>query len=336
MTANPVLVESTRGGVVETRHRGAIAVCDADGGVVWSAGKIDDLVFPRSAAKLVQALPLVESGAADRYGLTDRELALACASHSSEEDHVATAKSMLEKAGLSESNLECGTHWPLFNHKHLIDFAGAGKKPNQLHNNCSGKHAGFLCACAHQGIETEGYVGRDHAIQRQVKAALEDLTGTQIGEAQCGVDGCSIPTYAVPLRSLAHGFAKAATGHGLGKDRAVAARRLMAACMEHPWYVAGTKRFCTEVMEAGEGCIFAKTGADGVYAAAIPEMGLGLAIKCTDGSGPATEIMLASALARLFDEADARYEQLQAMTSRRIRNWNGTEVGEMRAVYKPD
>jgi L-asparaginase II len=332
MTANPVLVEATRGGIVETRHRGAVAVCDADGGVVWSVGKIDDPVFPRSAAKLIQALPLVESGAADRYSLTDRELALACASHSAEDDHVATAGAMLEKAGLGEGDLECGAHWPLFSQPQLVEFVRAGKEPNQLHNNCSGKHAGFLCACSHQGIAIEGYVGRDHAIQRQIKAALEDLAGNQIGESQCGTDGCSIPTYAVPLKSLAHGFAKAATGQGLGEKRAAAARRLMDACVAQPWFVAGTKRFCTRVMEAGEGRIFAKTGADGVYTAAIPEMGIGIALKCTDGSTVATEVILASVLKRLFSDDAAMIERLEPLSRKILKNWNGIEVGEVRAA----
>jgi L-asparaginase II len=335
MTANPVLVEATRGGIVETRHRGAVAVCDAEGGVVFSVGKIDDPVFPRSSAKLIQALPLVESGAADALCLTDRELALACSSHSAEDGHVETANAMLMKAGLGEGDLECGAHWPLHDHDQLVKFIRDGREPNQLHNNCSGKHAGFLCNCSHQGIDPKGYVGRDHEIQRQVKAVLEDLTGTQLGESQCGIDGCSIPTYAIPLRGLARGFAKAATGHGLGRQRAAAAKRLMDACIAHPWYTSGTKRFCIEIMEAGQGRIFAKTGADGVYAAAIPETGAGIALKCTDGSTRATETILASVLMHLFRDDAAMLARLEPLSRKILKNWNGIEVGEVRPAPLP-
>ncbi|WP_421852603.1 asparaginase [Oricola sp.] len=331
---NPVLVETVRGNVVDTRHRGAVAVCDADGAVIWSAGDIEAPVFPRSAAKLFQAVPLVECGAADSYGLTDEELALACSSHSAEDGHVAATQSVLDKIGLSESDLECGSHWPLHNHRQLVEFIRRGSSPSQLHNNCSGKHAGFLCACCHQGIATGGYIETGHALQRQIKAVLEDLTGEQMGEDRCAVDGCSIPSYAVSLHALAQGFAKAATGAGLGPSRAAAVRRLMDACIANPWFTAGTGRFCVELMRAGQGAIYAKTGADGAYVAALPQAGLGIAVKCIDGATRPAEIMMASVLMRLFaDDAEMR-ARLEPLSRRKLKNWNGIVVGEMRPAER--
>lgn len=327
---NPVLVETVRGGIVDLRHRGAVAVADADGRLVWTTGDVDRPVYPRSAVKLFQALPLVESGAADRYGLSDRQLALACSSHSAEEGHVETAEAMLEAAGLGEPDLACGGHWPVFSRKQLIEFVRAGKNPNHLHNNCSGKHAGFLCAACHQEMDKSGYIAAEHEIQRQVRAAQEDMTGFSLEGATAAIDGCSIPAYAFPLRTLAHGFARAATGQKLGAERAKAAKRLMEACMANPWFTAGTDRFCTRVMEAGEGAVYAKTGADGVYIAALPEAGLGVALKCDDGSGPAAEIMLASVLLRLLGQDDAIRERLEPLSRRILDNWNGIEVAEIR------
>mgnify|MGYP000442279298 CR=1 FL=1 len=327
---NPVLVETVRGGVVDLRHRGAVAVADAEGRLVWAAGDIERPVYPRSAVKLFQSLPLVESGAADRFGLDGRQLALACSSHSAEDGHVETAGAMLEAAGLGEPDLGCGAHWPLFGQRQLIDFVRADKTPNQLHNNCSGKHAGFLCAACHQEIGVAGYVEAGHEIQRQAKAAQEDMTGFSLAGAAPAIDGCSIPAYAFPLRVLAHGFARAATGHALGAERAKAARRLMDACIANPWFTAGTERFCTRVMEAGGGAVYAKTGADGFYVAALPDAGLGIALKCDDGSGPASEIMLASVLLRLLGHDDALRGRLEPLSRRTLRNWNGIEVAEIR------
>lgn len=328
--SNPVLVETLRGRAVDLRHRGAIAVCDGDGRLVLSAGDVDRPVYPRSAAKIFQALPLVESGAADRYGLSDRELALACSSHSGEDGHVDLAEVMLGKAGLGEPDLACGCHWPVFSRQHLIDFAREGRTPSQLHNNCSGKHAGFLCAACHQEMNPVGYVEAGHQIQRQVKAAQEVVTGHALGSQEGAIDGCSIPAHAFPLRALAHGFARVATGDGLVRARSDALRRLMLACIAHPWFTAGTDRFCTRVMQAGEGEIYAKTGADGVYVAALPGLGLGVALKCDDGSGGAAEIMLAAVLMQLFGEDETMRARLAPLRRQVISNWNGIEVGEIR------
>lgn len=326
---NPVTVEVTRGSLVESRHRGAVAVVDGDGGLVFSLGDVEAAVFPRSACKAMQALPLVESGAADAYGFGEKELALACSSHSGEDEHVALAASMLARAGRDVETLECGAHWS-FDQKTLIHQVRTIDRPSALHNNCSGKHAGFVCACCHQGIDPKGYVGYDHPLQAAIREAMESLTGAALGHDNCGTDGCSIPTYAVPLRALAHGFAKMATGNGLEPLRAKASRRLVDACMAEPFYVAGTGRACTALMQIAPGRIFCKTGAEGVFCAAIPEQGIAVALKCEDGTTRAAEAMVAAALARFFRREEAVHDALMAMAEKPMRNWNGIHVGDVR------
>ncbi|RFB97354.1 asparaginase [Rhizobium leguminosarum bv. trifolii] len=328
---NPVAVEVTRGLVVESRHRGAVAVVDGDGELVFSLGDIDAAVFPRSACKAMQALPLVESGAADAYGFGDKELALACASHNGEDEHVALAASMLARAGRDAGALECGAHWSM-SQKVLIHQARTLDAPTALHNNCSGKHAGFICACCHQDLDPKGYVGYEHPLQVEIRAAMESLTGALLGAESCGTDGCSIPTYAVPLRSLAHGFAKMATGAGLEPLRAKASRRLIEACMAEPFYVAGSGRACTKLMQIAPGRIFVKTGAEGVFCAAIPEKGIAIALKCEDGATRAAEAMVAATLARFFETEDEVHAALTAFAATSMRNWNGIHVGDVRVT----
>lgn len=329
--SNPVLVEVTRGNLVESRHRGLVIAVDGDGRTIFSLGDTDAGVFPRSACKAMQALPLMESGAADAYGFGNKELALACSSHSGEPEHVALAAKMLAAAGRDVSALECGAHWSS-DQKTLIGQARSMEAPSALHNNCSGKHSGFVCACCHSGTEVKGYVGYDHPLQQEIRGAMESLTGAILGRDNCGVDGCSIPTYAVPLKGLAHGFAKMATGVGLAPERARASKRLIEACMAEPFYVAGTKRGCTRLMETAPGRIFAKTGAEGVFCAAIPEKGIAIAVKCEDGATRAAEAMVTATLARFFQDEPEVQAALMAQANHTMKNWNGIAVGDVRVT----
>jgi L-asparaginase II len=328
--SNPVLVEVMRGGLVESRHRGAIAVADADGAIVLGVGEVAMQVLPRSAVKALQALPLVESGAAERYGLSDEELALACASHSGEPAHVEGVTRMLAKAGLGPAALACGAHWPL-SQAAAYALARTGT-PSALHNNCSGKHAGFLAVARALGVDHAGYWQPDHAVQRGVHSVLQDLTGAVLPPDRRAIDGCSVPTWAAPLRSLAHAFAKFATGRGLSSDRARAAARLRAACTHQPWYVAGTGRFGTEIVRLLGDRVFFKSGAEGVACGALPTLGLGFAVKCDDGAGRATEALTAALIARLLPLTDADRRALAPFAQPTLRNWNGIEVGALRVT----
>lgn len=331
MMANPVLVELTRGGIVESFHHGSLAVLDADGDVVLALGDIDRPVFPRSAVKAFQSLPLIESGAADRFRLTDEEIALACASHSGEPEHVSAATAMLGKAGKDMRCLECGAHWPS-REPVLRAMVAAGTPLSALHNNCSGKHAGFICLAVHEEKDTKGYVKPEHPVMREVSAALGEMTGQDLDTAPRGVDGCSIPTYGIPLRNLARGFARFGTGQGLSPERARAAKRIRAAVAAHSFMVAGTSRFDTLVMEALRERAFIKTGAEGVYCAALPEKGLGVAIKIDDGAGRASEAAMAAVIARFLDLDDRETAVVSPHLDSAVSNWNGIETGRLRAT----
>lgn len=325
--ANPELVEVTRGTTVESRHRGAVAVVDTQGSSVFSIGDIERPVFPRSAIKLVQALPLIESGAADRFALSDAQLALACASHNGEPDHVAMAASMLDRIGLDVDALECGPHLPLHqNSAHAL--IRAGKAPTALHNNCSGKHAGFLCVANAMNVNHRHYVDPTHPAQRAVKAAIEDVAGVSLDAF--GIDGCSIPTYAIPLRRLAYAFARVGTGHGLARDRAAACTRLLNACFSEPWYFGGSGRFGTMVLERFRGRVFVKIGAEGVFSASLPELGLGIAGKCDDGGQRFAEVVLAALLIRLLSLSADDETALEPFVRPPIKNWRNEMVGALR------
>jgi L-asparaginase II len=324
---DPVLVEVTRGRLVESAHRGAAVVMDATGGVVFEAGDIDAGIYPRSAVKALLALPMVESGAADRLGLTDAEIALACSSHSGEAMHVQGASAMLAKAGRCVSSLECGSHWP-GNAAATHALAASGGQPTALHNNCSGKHSGFVCLACDRGDDPAGYVAPDHPTMRVVTAALAEMTGTVLDGRNLAVDGCSIPTYAVPLRALALAFARFGSGEGLHADRASAARRIRAAVAANPMMVAGTDRFDTRLISLLGDAVFSKGGAEGVFCAALPMLGLGIAVKCDDGAGRAAEVAMA-ALVRRFLKPEA---DLTGFVNPVLRNWNAIAVGELRAT----
>ena len=335
---NPVLVEVMRGDTIESTHRGAVAVLDADGAVLAALGEIERPIFPRSAVKVLQALPLVASGAADRLGLGDTELAIACASHNGEAIHAQTAAAMLAKAGLDPAALECGTHWPYLDTATRA-LAAQGREPSALNNNCSGKHAGFLClACAlHGGVDlrqyVRGYVKPEHPVMREVTAALQATTGYDLSTAPRGTDGCSIPTYAVPLRHLARAFARVGTGTGLSDGHAQAAKRLRAAVAAAPFMVAGTGRFDTRVMERLGVKVFCKVGAEGVFCAALPERGLGVAIKVDDGNNArACEVAMAAVIEALVDLDDAQATFMRTLSELTLSNWNGIEVGQLRAA----
>jgi len=328
--SNPILVEVTRGALVESRHRGAVAVADAEGAMVFDLGDVKKPVFPRSAVKALQAVPLIESGAADRYGFGDEELALACASHSGEPAHVAGVERMLAKAGLDQAALSCGTHWPV-SQAAAFALARTGT-PSALHNNCSGKHAGFLCVACAGGADHAGYWQPEHPVQREVRAVLEDFTGAALMPDCRAVDGCSVPTWAIPLENLAQAFAKFGTGHGLAGERAKAAARLRAACAQKPWYIAGTGRFCTEIMQLFGARVFVKTGAEGVYCGALPVQGFGIAIKCDDGTGRAAQAIMAALIARFLPLGEDERAALTPFLRPVLRNWNGIEVGAVQVT----
>jgi L-asparaginase II len=325
---NPVLVEVLRGDRVESWHRGATVACDATGRIVTASGDIERAIYPRSTVKPLQALPLVASGAADWLGLSDTEIALACGSHAGEPLHVATAEGMLGKAGRDASCLECGVHWPL-SESAARDLAARGASPTPLHNNCSGKHAGFICLACYKGLETSGYGHPDHPIMQEVTAALAAATSARLDPSCRGVDGCSIPTYAMPLKALATGFARLGTGQGLPMAFELAASRIRRAVAANSFALAGTGRFDTRVTATYGTAILCKSGAEGVVAASIPAMGLGIAVKIDDGAGRAAEVAMAALLRRILPDSLSTDDL--PLTEIPLFNWNGVLVGRIKA-----
>ena len=323
-SANPVLVEAIRGAMVESRFRGAFAVVDLEGRVVASAGDVERPVYARSAIKPLQAIPLVESGAAEAFGLGDAEIALACASHRGEPRHVAVATAWLGRIGCSVADLECGAQLPT-NPAALAELLAARETAHAAHNNCSGKHAGFLTLARHLGLPTQGYIRYEHGVQQRVLGTLEIMTGLDLGAAPRAVDGCGIPVIAVPLGNLALAMARFADPADQPEPRQAACVRIRAAMTAEPFMVSGTGRFCTRVISETGGRALIKTGAEGVYCGALTGEGLGIALKIDDGAGRAAEVAMAGLLAR-FGLLDAGHE----LCKPQLRNRAGTVVGELR------
>ncbi len=296
--ANPVLVELVRGAMVESRHRGAVAVADVASHVVVSVGDIDRPVFARSGLKPLQALALVETGAAAAFALGDAEIALACASHSGETRHVEAVRAWLAGIGLSEDDLECGASLPI-GEAARRDLLRAGGGPAPACDNCSGKHAGFLTTARHLGHPTTGYRRLTHPVQQRVLGILEQMTGLDLTEAPSGVDGCGIPVIGIPLGNLALAMARLADPADQPEHRQAACARIRRAMAAEPRMVAGTGRFCTRVIEACGEAALVKTGAEGVFCGALTELGLGVALKVDDGAVRAGEFVTARLLDHL-------------------------------------
>lgn len=324
-STNPTLVELTRGGVVESEHRGRAVIMNSSGDILWSTGDIEQLTYPRSAIKAFQALPMLASGAPEAFGLDDIDLALTCASHAGEAGHTDKVIEFLTKLGLSVTDLECGHHWPL-REQATVDLAWRHQRPDARHNNCSGKHAGMLALARQWEWDHRGYVKADHPVQQAIRVCIERCCDTDLAHTPLSPDGCTAPTWAMPLHRLALGFARFADPHRLPTEYLEPARRLYRAAVRQPFYVAGTGRYCTRMMTALNGRAFLKVGAEGVYIAAIPEWKLGIALKVDSGSAPAAEVALSEILHRLGLPIDPD-ERRPA-----IRNRNGLVTGEIRAV----
>lgn len=319
------MVELWRGGLLESTHRGHAVLCDETGQVVRAWGDPGRVIFPRSSCKMIQALPLVESGAADAHGLTPAHLALACASHQGADLHVGMARDWLAGIGLGEPDLRCGSHEPYDKPERdrlICDHEG----PCQLHNNCSGKHSGFLTTTKHLKAGPE-YTEIDHPLQKAIRAATEEVTEETV--AGWGIDGCSAPNFAMSITGLAKAMAKFASASESGSARDRAMHRLTRAMASHPDLVAGEGRSCTELMRAMDGRVSIKTGAEAVFVAIIPEKRMGLAIKIEDGSTRASEAALVGILTQL-GELDANHPMAQKRLPAPQTNCRGFNTGELR------
>ena len=319
------MVELWRGGLLESAHSGHAVICDAAGEVIEAWGDPAAMIFPRSSCKMIQALPLIESGAADAAGLTAAQLALSCASHQGAALHTGMVTRWLADLGLGESDLRCGSHWPydVPEHDRLVL---AHEKPCQIHNNCSGKHAGFLTLTQHLRAGPD-YVDPDHPIQRAIRAATEEVT--EETSPGYGIDGCSAPNFATTLQGLARAMGRFAGASDAGDARQRAMHRLTRAMASYPDLVAGEGRACTELMRAMGGRVAIKTGAEAVFVAILPDQQRGIAVKIADGNSRASEAVIAALLVRL-GALDADHPATRKRLNAVQTNWRGTETGVLR------
>lgn len=318
MVGDRRFVEVWRGELLESVHSGHAVVATSEGEIVEAWGDPDQIIYPRSSCKMLQALPLINSGAADAAGLTSEHLALACASHEGAEIHSARVRDWLTALNLAEPDLRCGPQEPSDKDARNA-LIREGAMPCQLHNNCSGKHAGFLTLNKHLGGGPD-YVEVDHPLQLAVRAAFEEMTGeTAPG---FGIDGCSAPNFATSIAGLARAAARMTDGNA-------AASRLVEAMMRHPELVAGKGRACTELMQAAKGEAAIKTGAEGVFVAILPKLKRGIAVKITDGATRAAECTIAALLVKYSVLARDHPAAVKRMHGP-IKNWRGIETGYMR------
>jgi L-asparaginase II len=326
---NPVLTRVLRDGQIESQHRGAWVLVDTAGNVLDGAGAWNHPVFARSSTKSLQALPLIESGAAAHYRFDDAEIALALSSHDAEACHTERVAAVLARLGLSKDNLQCGPQQPGAADARKA-LAVKGEKPSALHNNCSGKHAGFLALAQHLGVDVAKYLETDTACQLQIRRAVEEMTGAGPGELSVAIDGCSAPTFRVPLAKLATGLARVANPDGLAEPRRRACERMTAAAAAWPELIAGTRgRLCTDLIRASKGRLFPKVGSEAVYVIGVRGADRGIAIKVDDGASRGYQAFVIALLQRFGWLSASEADALSSWRAGPLHNWAGVEVGRV-------
>lgn len=325
----PILVEIVRGDMVESYHRGEMVVMDAKGTVIRSWGEPDKKVYARSTLKLLQALPLIETGAADALSISDEEITLACASHSGSSEHIERVRAWLNRLGLSD--LECGACSPSVKNTSK-DILSSGMLPSAFAHPCSGNHAGFLSTALFMKEEYKGYIERVHPVQQRIEKTVTEMAEFDLASVPVGIDGCGIPVYGFPLKNLAVAMAKFANPEGLPPKRIDAIKRMISAIRKHPKLLAGENRFDTAVIEATNGEVIVKGGVEGMYIAIMPALGYGAALKINDGSTQASEIACCALLQQLGVLSESARSSLDKFLNPKIVNFVGKVVGERRAV----
>lgn len=329
------LVEVTRGSIEESNHYGDVAVVDSDGNLLWHVGDPNRVMFARSSAKPLQAIPLVESGAADFFQMTNEEIALVCSSHSGEAVHVETISKFLNRIGISSEKLACGLHAPyhLETHQSLLR---SGQPITTLHNNCSGKHAGMLAYAKFINADLDHYLDPQHPVQQSILQVVAEMTGVPQTEIVLGTDGCGVPVYALPLKQYAYAYAQLIDPKQLPSPRREAVERIARAMREHPYLVAGENRFCTRLMEACEGDVLGKVGVEGVYCVGVESKKIGICVKIDDGNGRASDTVLVEVLKQLGAVPNTILDTLQEFHHKVLKNHAGTIVGEIHPVFTLD
>jgi L-asparaginase II len=325
-TENPVLVERYRGATLESFHRGTVCMVDAGNKVIYSLGDIQQVCFPRSALKLFQIIPLLESGAVEKFGFTLEEIAIMCGSHNGEKEHLRVVNSILKKIGLDKDLLQCGAQYPTLT-EDRNELIKKDILPEDIHNNCSGKHSGFLAYCVFYGLDIQTYIQPHHPLQLAIKKVTAEMNEYPEEQMDTAMDGCTAPIFSLPVYNQAIGYKNIADPSRFGAQRAKSCETIIRAMTKYPYLVAGTKRYCTEMMHLCGDRVFGKTGADGVYSLGFIKEKIGCTIKIDDGlMGPqyavAQEIIEKTGIFP-EDKIAPLYNYIEAP----ITNWNKYTTG---------
>ncbi len=325
--SNPILVEVNRGEVLESFHRGVICIVDQDNKILYSQGDTQQVCYPRSALKFFQQIPLLTSGAVEHFGFNEKEIALFCGSHNGEQEHVETVRGILAKIGLDESHLLCGPQMPT-----LKEDANALIKndlpPLRIHNNCSGKHAGFLAYCVYKNWSTADYIDPKHALHQEILDVIADFHHYPKSQIQQGIDGCSAPIFAFPVYNQAVAYKNLVHPAQFDESVQKACNTMVDAIVKYPGMIAGKKRYCSDLMRLSEGKLIGKTGADGVYSIGIRDLNYGVCIKVDDGKmGPQYNIAQA-VIEQLGILSEAANKELRSYVHQENKNFGGLVTGE--------
>jgi L-asparaginase II len=329
------LVDVIRGNLIESKHLGHIAIVDYTGRLIASKGNVNSIVFARSSMKPLQAIPIIETGAYDSYQLIPADLSLCCASHNGEEQHTERVLSILEKANLVESSLQCGTHIPRWDEayrKIIIE----NRKVTPVYNNCSGKHSGMLITAKHLNEPIDSYYSMEHPVQKRILQVISDLAEIPKEEIQIGVDGCGVPVHGIPLNKIALAYAKMAKPDNLPDTRKNSISQIVHAMMEAPEMVGGTNRFCTDFMSVVKGKMFGKAGAEGVYCIGDLRSGIGIAIKIEDGNSRAASPVAVEVMKQLSMLSEREIKELKEYHLPTLKNARNENVGSLQANFLLD
>ena len=327
------MVEVWRGQMIESRHYGHVAVADRNGTLTYHLGNPEQQVFLRSSAKPLQTMAVVMSGAADRYGMTSADLAIATASHTAEPVHLTQVEHVLSLVGRGVEDLSCGAH-PPFDHEAAEELRRADRGPSALHNNCSGKHAAMLGVALTLGSDPGRYLDPEAPGQRLVRSIVARMCSVPEEAIAVGIDGCSAPVFGVPLRAAAVAYARLADPRDLSGDLRAAATRVRDAMIEHPYLIAGRQQVGVDIMRAGRGRLVAKTGAEAMFGVGDLERGQGLAIKLDDGQSRGVAPALVEALRQAGFLGDEEVQELGAWKGGSQYNFGGLEVGRVTAHFR--
>ncbi|MFP5519036.1 MAG: asparaginase [Bdellovibrionia bacterium] len=328
LSRNPLVVEITRGPVVESSHQVMAVVCDSHGRMIHSWGNHNFLTMPRSSIKMLQAIPLVESGALDKFDLTSQHLALACASHRGEKLHIDLAKEWLKKISLNESDLVCGGHFP-YNEKAYHEFIKLGTSLSPVYSNCVGKHLAMLTTALHLKENIKNYDDPNHPVQQRIRKALSEVYKLDISKVPHGIDGCNVPTVPVPLQNIAIGLSVFMSTKET-ELRRIALKQIFAACVDHPEILSGNDDFAFDLMKALKGKVVLKGGAEGVYAGVAPEKGVSFALKVADGASRAAQFTAIGILKNMGVLTETDAAGIQERLSPNLKNSTGKVVGLIR------